>query len=68
MYQKIKNRIKFKIKTGYYLQLLTPARMTALGSTKSKFKKNKNSGNAPLVSNKSFDQLLDVGCYIFKNF
>ena len=33
---KIKNRIVFKIKTGYKLELLTPETMTSLGSTKKK--------------------------------
>ena len=36
---KIENRVKFKIKTGYYLQLLTPETMELVGSTKSKLKK-----------------------------
>ena len=31
---KIKNRITFKIKTGYHLQLLTNETMKLLGSTK----------------------------------
>ena len=31
---KIKNRIVFKIKTGYKLELLTPETMRLLGSTK----------------------------------
>ena len=31
---KIKNRIVFKIKTGYKLELLTPETMKLLGSTK----------------------------------
>ena len=30
---KIENRITFKIKTGYYLELLTPETMKLLGST-----------------------------------
>ena len=30
---KIKNRIMFKIKTGYYLELLTSETMKLLGST-----------------------------------
>ena len=34
---KIENRI---IKTGYYLELLTPETMTLLGSAKSKINKN----------------------------
>ena len=33
---KIENRITFKIKNGYYLELLTPETMKLLGSTKSK--------------------------------
>ena len=36
---KIENRITFKIKTGYYLELLTPETMKLLGSTKNKPKK-----------------------------
>ena len=39
--EKIENRIRFKIKTGYYLELLTPESMKLLGSTKSKIKKMK---------------------------
>ena len=31
---KIENRITFKIKIGYYLELLTPQTMKLLGSTK----------------------------------
>ena len=33
---KIENRITFKIKTGHYLDLLTPETMILLGSTKIK--------------------------------
>ena len=42
---KIENRIMFKIKTGYYLGLLTPETMKLLGSTKSKITKDKNGEN-----------------------
>ena len=38
---KIENRITFKIKNGYYLELLTPEIMKLLGSTESKITKNK---------------------------
>ena len=31
---KIENRVTFEIKTGYYLELLTPETMKLLGSTK----------------------------------
>ena len=39
---KIKNRITFKIKTDYKLELLTPERMKLLGSTKKVVDKDKN--------------------------
>ena len=39
---KVENRITFKIKNGYYLELLTPETMQLLGSTESKITKNKN--------------------------
>ena len=35
------NRIKFKIKTGYYVKLLRPEKLKLLGSTKSKITKMK---------------------------
>ena len=38
---KIENRITFKIKTGYFLELLTSETMKLLGSTKSKITKMK---------------------------
>ena len=37
---KIENRITFKIKNGYYLELLTPETMKLLGSTESKIRRN----------------------------
>ena len=42
---KIENRVTFKIKTGYYLQLLTPETLKLLGSTKNKITNNKNGEN-----------------------
>ena len=42
---KIKNRITFKIKKGYSLELLTPETMKLLGSTEKK--KDKNGENVP---------------------
>ena len=39
---KIENRIMFKIKTGYYVDLLIPETMKLLGSTKNKITKDKN--------------------------
>ena len=42
---KIQNRITFKIKNGYYLELLMPETMKFLGSTESKITKDKNCEN-----------------------
>ena len=42
---RIENRITFKIKNGYYLELLTPETMKLLGSTESKITKNKKGEN-----------------------
>ena len=44
---KIENRITFKIKSGYYLELLTPETMKLLGSTVSKINKDNNGENVP---------------------
>ena len=44
---KIENRITFKIKTGYYLKLLTLETMKLLGSTENKITKDKNGKNVP---------------------
>ena len=44
---KIKNRIVFKIKTGYKLELLTPETMKLLGSTKKDADKDKDGENEP---------------------
>ena len=41
----IENRITFKIKTGFYLEILTPETMNLLGSSKSKIAKDKNGEN-----------------------
>ena len=39
---KIENRVRFKIKNRYSLELLTPETMKLLGSTKNKITKDKN--------------------------
>ena len=44
---KTENRITFKIKTGYYLQLLMPKTMKLFRSTKSKITKDENGENLP---------------------
>ena len=46
---KIKNRIVFKIKTGYKLELLTPKTMKVLESTKKDLDKDKDGENVPKV-------------------
>ena len=44
---KIENRITFKIKDGYSLELLTKETMKLLGSTENKIAKDKNGENVP---------------------
>ena len=44
---KTENRITFKIKTGYYLQLLMPKTMKLFRSTKSKITTDENGENLP---------------------
>ena len=44
---KIENRVTFKIKTGYYVERLTPETMKLLGSTKNKITKDRNGKNLP---------------------
>ena len=44
---KIRNRITFNIKNGYYLELLTPETMKLLGSSKSKITKDENGEDVP---------------------
>ena len=41
----MENIITFKIKAGYYPELLTPETMKLLGTTKSKINENKNGEN-----------------------
>ena len=43
----IQNRYTFEIKTGYYLELLTPETTKLLGSTENKSTKNENRENMP---------------------
>ena len=46
---KTENRITFKIKSGYYLELLTHEIMKLLGSTENKLTKDKNGENVPYL-------------------
>ena len=61
---KIKNRIVFKIKTDYELELLTPETMRLLGSTKKDVDSDKNSENVPKLE--SVEVVL-VHCNLVKN-
>ena len=57
--------ITFEIKTGYYLELLTPETKKLLGSTtKSKITKNENGGNVPHLE---ITEVALVHCNIFNN-
>ena len=44
---KIENRISFEVKTGHYLELLTPETMELLPSTENKITKDGNGENVP---------------------
>ena len=44
---KIENKVTFKIKKRYYLEILTPETIKLLGSTESKITKDKNGENVP---------------------
>ena len=44
---KVENRITFKIKNGYSLELLTKETMKLLGSSENKITKDKNGENVP---------------------
>ena len=61
---RIENRITFKIKSGYYLELLTPETMKLLGSTESKITKNKNGENVPHLE---VVELVLVHCNLVNN-
>ena len=61
---KIKNRIVFKIKNGYKLELLTPETMKLLGSTKKVVDKDKNGENVPKLE---IVEVVLVHCNLVKN-
>ena len=61
---KIENRITFNIKSGYYLQLLTPETMKLLGSTENKTTKDKNGENVPRLE---VVELVLVHCNLVNN-
>ena len=61
---KIENRITFKMKNGYYLELLTPETMKLLGSAENKITKDKNGENAPYLE---IFELVLVHCNLVNN-
>ena len=60
----IKLKITFKIKTGYYLELLTPVTMKLIGSSENKMIKDENSGNVPHLE---ITEVVLVDCNIVNN-
>ena len=61
---KIENSVIFKIKNGYYLELLTPGTMKLLGSTESKITTDKNGENVPHLE---IVELVLIHCNIVNN-
>ena len=61
---KIENRITFKIKNEYSLELLTPDTMKLLGSTENKISADKNGGNVPHLE---ITKVVLVHCNIVNN-
>ena len=61
---KIENRITFKIKNGYYLELLTPETMKLFGRSKNKITKDKNGENVPHLE---IVELVLVHCNLVNN-
>ena len=61
---KIENGVTFKIKTRYYLELLTPETMKLLGSTETKIAKDKNGENVPHLE---ITEVVLVHCNIVNN-
>ena len=59
-----KNRITFQVKTGYYLQRLTPETMKLPGSIKSKITKNENGENMPHLE---ITEVVVIHCNIVNN-
>ena len=61
---KIEDRVTFKIKNGYYLELLTPETMKLLGSTETKINKDKNGQSVPHLE---ISELVLIHCNIVNN-
>ena len=61
---RIENRITLQIKSGYYLELLTPETMKLLGGAKSKITKDKKCENVPHLE---VVELVLVHCNVVNN-
>ena len=61
---KIENRITFKIKKEYYVELLTPEKMKLTGNTENKKTKDKDGENVPYLE---ITVVILVHCNIVKN-
>ena len=61
---KIENRITFKIKRGYYLELLTPETVKLRASTKSKISKDKNNEIVPYLK---ITEVVLIHCNVVNN-
>ena len=61
---KIENRVTFKIKKRYYLELLTPEIMKLLGSTESEITNGKNGENVPHLE---IVELVLIHCNLVNN-
>ena len=62
---KTENRVIFKIKDGYSLELLTPETIKVLGSTKKKITKVKNDENVPHLE---ITEVVLVHCDVVNNY
>ena len=65
MENRIENRIAFRIKTGCYLELLTPETMKLFGSTKTRIAKDKNGEDVP---NLEINEVVLVRCNIVNGY
>ena len=61
---KIKNRIVFKLKTGFKLELLSPETMKLLGSTKKDADKDKDGEGIPKIESV---KVVLVNCNLVNN-
>ena len=62
---KIENKITFKTKTGYYLELITSETLKLLKSAKSEMNRDKN---GKIVSYLKVTEVVLIHCYIVSNY